>query len=322
MVNVSIIIPTKGRQSVSSAIHSALSQTVSSVEIIVVDASGSGKAREFMPANGAVRLVSSLTPLNASAARSFGCAESKGRWIAFLDDDDVCSPDRLDSQLSAAMHAGRRHADFVTSDFIGRSYEQILQVASMSVSELRNVFINSEGIVLPAVKPIPEEDIVTYLFRRTTIRARKRLVTSSFLVDGELARGTPWSERLDRFEDWDWVSRLYSKGARWLHVHRPLVGIAMGAPQSLSVGRVSLSPQHILWPMECLRDRPRELGDLLCCDIGVSIAKQGDVAMAGQLFRLARVVGHPGWRAQFRLIVQLGLSSTIRRSRLEARLGG
>ena len=54
-----------------------------------------------------VRVVRNSEPIGVSAARNRGVAAARAQWVAFCDDDDLWSPDKLVRQLEAAEHAGR-----------------------------------------------------------------------------------------------------------------------------------------------------------------------------------------------------------------------
>jgi len=99
---VSVVIPTRNRrQLLARALTSALGQRKVTVEVIVVDdASGDGTARALaeLPA-GPVAVIGNAKPVGVSRARNAGLAVARGRWVAFLDDDDVWGPDRLRAQL-------------------------------------------------------------------------------------------------------------------------------------------------------------------------------------------------------------------------------
>lgn len=100
MEKVSVIIPTYNRQRrVLDAINSALSQTYQNLEVIVVDDGSSDKTQEnvlaykdrvryFYKANG-----------GCSSARNMGIQQARGNFIAFLDSDDVWSPQKIEKQM-------------------------------------------------------------------------------------------------------------------------------------------------------------------------------------------------------------------------------
>lgn len=311
MTHVSVVIPTRGRQSVVTAVRSALWQSLSPEEVIIVDSSGTGKAADGLDVHGPVRTIHSSTPVTAAAARWLGAKESRGHWVAFLDDDDFFAPSRLEAQLNMVeCMRSNGAAEVVTSNFISMSYNDVVSIGDMPLDAVTQLFEGSRCNVQPKLKPGGDDDIIRYLFRRTTVRAKKRIVTSSILVEGSLARATPWRAGLTRFEDWDWLSRLTTeKRARWCHVDEPLVAISLGAPRSLSQGRVIPTLEHLLWPLESFADRPRELGDFLCCDVAVGLAKQADLRAACRIWKLSKALGKPGWQAQIRLASQIVASA-------------
>jgi glycosyltransferase involved in cell wall biosynthesis len=98
---VSVVIPVyNGERFLAQAIESVLGQTWREVEVIVVD-DGSGDhsgeiARRFAP-------VRCLRQDNAgqAAARNRGAAAATGRFLAFLDADDLWLEDKLERQLAA-----------------------------------------------------------------------------------------------------------------------------------------------------------------------------------------------------------------------------
>jgi len=109
---VSVIIPTYNRTTQTmAAIESVLAQTYPNVEIIVVDdgsKDGSGDLVEqfvHRKSNEGHR-ISYFTQPNqgASAARNTGIAKAQGKYIGFLDSDDVWLPEKLDWQLKALEH--------------------------------------------------------------------------------------------------------------------------------------------------------------------------------------------------------------------------
>jgi glycosyltransferase involved in cell wall biosynthesis len=94
MIDVSVVIPTfRRRELLLEAIQSALRQERVSVEVIVVDDSPEGSAREAVQAlnDKRVRYVQSATPSGGKPAlvRNDGAKRANGRFVHFLDDDDL-----------------------------------------------------------------------------------------------------------------------------------------------------------------------------------------------------------------------------------------
>lgn len=82
------------------AVESVLAQSYSNFELIVVDdGSDDDIATALTPYRDAVRL---LTQENrgVSAARNAGAAQARGKYIAFLDSDDLWLPEKLTRQVS------------------------------------------------------------------------------------------------------------------------------------------------------------------------------------------------------------------------------
>jgi glycosyltransferase involved in cell wall biosynthesis len=101
---VSIVIPTRDRPwLVRRAIASALAQTLSSVEVLVVD-DGSVEP-VHPPEDGRVRVIRQERPRGPCVARNLAMAAARGGWITFLDDDDELAPDMLEVSLRAARES-------------------------------------------------------------------------------------------------------------------------------------------------------------------------------------------------------------------------
>lgn len=91
----SVIIPTHNRSRLlAEAVESVLSQTVGDLECIVVD-DASPSAPE-LPPDPRVRLVRRPVNGGPAATRNNGLDVANGMFIAFLDDDDVWIPERLE----------------------------------------------------------------------------------------------------------------------------------------------------------------------------------------------------------------------------------
>lgn len=109
--SVSIVIPAYNAQSyIGSAIRSAQAQTMSNLEIIVVDdASTDGTAaivQEFSGADRRVRYARMEKNSGPAASRNCGLRLARGEWIALLDADDRFHPNRLEALLTLARTSG------------------------------------------------------------------------------------------------------------------------------------------------------------------------------------------------------------------------
>jgi glycosyltransferase involved in cell wall biosynthesis len=96
---VSVIIPTHNRKELlTRAIRSVLDQTYQDFEIIVVD--DFGASEDCGKLDPRIRYIRSDTTGYPGASRNKGIDISKGTYIAFLDDDDIWTPDKLKKQIS------------------------------------------------------------------------------------------------------------------------------------------------------------------------------------------------------------------------------
>lgn len=97
-----MIIPTKNRAHfLDLAVRSVLNQTFEDFEILVVDAASLDSTREVMREfdDKRIRFIHEERDPGVSATRNIGISLSKGKFIAFLDDDDLWLPRKLERQL-------------------------------------------------------------------------------------------------------------------------------------------------------------------------------------------------------------------------------
>jgi len=107
-LTISAVIPTFNRRArVLQAIDSVLAQTVPVDEIIVVDdGSTDGTAEAIEMKHGPSVNVIKLENRGVSAARNHGIHKARGKWIAFLDSDDIWLPTKIQRQLEALSALG------------------------------------------------------------------------------------------------------------------------------------------------------------------------------------------------------------------------
>lgn len=98
---VSVVIPTFNRpDTLNRAITNVLLQTVSDVEIIVVDDCSEKDISDVIESfDGSIKYIRHDKNKGACAARNTGILAATGKYIAFLDDDDLWVTNKLEKQL-------------------------------------------------------------------------------------------------------------------------------------------------------------------------------------------------------------------------------
>lgn len=107
---ISIIIPTYGRSiSLEETVRSAINQTYKNIEIIVVDDNNPDTIARFETEKKIEEIREYYPNLiylqheknkNGAAARNTGIKKSKGKYIAFLDDDDAFLENKIELQYN------------------------------------------------------------------------------------------------------------------------------------------------------------------------------------------------------------------------------
>ncbi|HOO28956.1 MAG TPA: glycosyltransferase family 2 protein [Lachnospiraceae bacterium] len=100
---VSVIIPVyNAAKCISDTVQSVRSQTYTNWELILVDDGSTDRSVEIMQefANDDIRLIRTDGGKSAALARNRGIMEAKGRYLAFLDADDLWNPDKLEQQVA------------------------------------------------------------------------------------------------------------------------------------------------------------------------------------------------------------------------------
>lgn len=127
---MSIITPMyKGAAFVGETIQSVLNQTYTNWEMIIVDdcsPDGGAGIREVEKFDDPrIKLIKSKVNKGSSGARNIALHEAKGRYIAFLDSDDLWYTTYLEDQLlcmkehdAPIVFASHRHIDEMTKEYI------------------------------------------------------------------------------------------------------------------------------------------------------------------------------------------------------------
>jgi glycosyltransferase involved in cell wall biosynthesis len=97
---VTVIIPTYNRADfLKESIQSVVSQTFTDYELIVVDDGSSDHTKDVVAQFPKIRLVACAENSGVSYARNLGIKRARGRYICFLDSDDLWIKNKLETQI-------------------------------------------------------------------------------------------------------------------------------------------------------------------------------------------------------------------------------
>jgi len=118
---VSVIIPFfNGRKFIKDAIVSVINQTHPNVEIIVVNDGSPDTCRDIFDCFNDHITIINQSNQGVARARNNGIRNSSGYYIAFLDQDDLWKPRKIEEQINAIRShsgAGLTHTDWESINF-------------------------------------------------------------------------------------------------------------------------------------------------------------------------------------------------------------
>jgi glycosyltransferase involved in cell wall biosynthesis len=197
-LDATVVIPTRDRWGLlRRGLASALGQIDVHHEVIVVDdgsrdETAAGLARLEDPR---LRIIRNETSRGVANARNTGIAQARGRWVAFLDDDDLWSPHALRLRLEAA-EAQRGRFVYCDSLVLDQHYE-----------------------VTGCIRAPEPADLPTALQRWNVIGGPSAVAAETSILR---ALGG-FDDSFSVFADWDLWLRL-TDAAPGAHCSRPLVG--------------------------------------------------------------------------------------------------
>jgi teichuronic acid biosynthesis glycosyltransferase TuaG len=102
---VSIIVPVYNAEKfIASMVTSVIEQTYTDWELILVDDKSDDRSLAIIDIlrkrDDRIKLITMAVNSGAGASRNIGTGAARGRYIAFLDADDIWAPTKLDVQLS------------------------------------------------------------------------------------------------------------------------------------------------------------------------------------------------------------------------------
>jgi glycosyltransferase involved in cell wall biosynthesis len=193
--DVSIIIPTFNRAGMLTAAIASCSACSDklNIEIIVVDDASTEDMRKVGDIAG-VTYVKLPINMGRAGARNRGMEIASGRYIKFLDSDDMLEPGALLQEVNLADSA---RCDIVVSGW-------------------RNVRVRDDGIELDLERYQPP----TFINIIDDLLAGKAVPTSAALYRSELVKEQRWSY-LKRFDDWDFFLRAAARSSCIMSMDQP-----------------------------------------------------------------------------------------------------
>jgi hypothetical protein len=216
MPRVSVVIPAYNREKfVAQTVDSVLAQTYPDFEVIVVDDGSTDNTRAVLAHYGARIKYIYQENRGQAAARNKGLLASQGKYLLFLDSDDLIPPDKLELQVT--LLEARPEFGLVYS---GRQ------------------FINQAGEILGEVRPNKQGQLLKDMLLR-----RLNLGTTGVVVVRRecFEKAGLFDESLRRGDDTDMWCRIAKAGYAFGCVQQPLIQYRIN-PEGL---HLNVSPQDI-----------------------------------------------------------------------------
>ena len=201
-VSVSAILPVfNGLQYLKESIGSVVSQTLQPMELFLVDDGSTDGSLEYLLSveTPFPKIVLTQRNKRQSAARNLAAAQAQGKYLAFLDHDDIWFPSHLE-KLVTPMEA---------DSWVGWTYSDLDEIDShgCQVSQ-RNLRSFNPHVEHPKTNLINMLSSDMFIF------------PSAAVVRSEAFRAIGgFDERLSGYEDDDLFLRLFRAG--WLNVFLP-----------------------------------------------------------------------------------------------------
>ena len=137
---ISIIIPTYNRASyIEEALDSIKKQTFTDYEIIVVDDGSTDNTKEILEKYEGIRCIY-LEHVGIAGARNTAVKAARGKWIAFLDSDDLWKEDKLQKQVDylhthpdcRIVYTKFSNFNEISEDGLGERKKRLLQTDDIS----------------------------------------------------------------------------------------------------------------------------------------------------------------------------------------------
>ncbi|HEY9827653.1 MAG TPA: glycosyltransferase family 2 protein, partial [Stenomitos sp.] len=182
MPTVSVVIPAyNAEQYILETIRSVQNQTFSAFEILVVDDGSTDQTLALLETLNEPRLrVITGQHKGVSAARNCGIAAAQGEFIAFLDADDLWTPDKLQDQVEALQRSPAAGLAYSWTYY----WMYAVEKASRTTSLVRSQVSGTD-----AYRTFLQENVVT---SGSNITVRRAAVAAVGGFDESLTHGEDW----------------------------------------------------------------------------------------------------------------------------------
>lgn len=228
MPTVSVVIPTYNRASlISECIESVLRQTYKDFEIIVVDDGSNDNTEEVAKVFKDTIKYIKQENAGVSAARNRGIRESAGRYVAFLDSDDIWLEDKLKLQI----------------DFLERNQDIVMVCGNGIYLDGKDV---GKAIIKEGRAQEYERGFISLkdAFYRFPIRTSTMLMKRDVLLESGM-----FNTRYIVAEDMELVFKILLKYGKAGFINTPLYKLRKG-DESLSTNEV----RKQLWSIKALEE--------------------------------------------------------------------
>lgn len=242
-----------GERHLDAAIRSVLAQTLSALELIVVDDRSADASAEIVArwakADPRVSLIVQSTNQGPGAARNRALDVVRGDWVAIVDSDDELHPERLSRLVTRAGEDG-----------------------AAIVADNQTVFTDSGAFAPHALLAGERFDRPQWIDAADFVRAGVmygRGPDFGFLkplISTELLGALRYDERLRIGEDYDLLLRLLMRAGR-LRLEPAELYLYRKHPQSISH---RLKPEHLVEMLEA-QDRFRRQAGRIRPDLGAAL---------------------------------------------------
>lgn len=198
---VTVIIPTYNRPTyLKQALNSVIDQSYTNIEIIVIDDGSTIKyaktiCSEFQNCQYYFKKNGGL-----SSARNYGVNKAKGKYIAFLDDDDFWREDKLEKQVKLLENYPKTDCVHSSAKLVNETGQEIGKIIGASQNKIHKrsgyVFWNALGV---------------WVVKSPTPLIRKSVFKTDLMFDETIKVG----------EDIDFYQRMFYRH-KVLYINEPL----------------------------------------------------------------------------------------------------